>query len=155
MVLLHPDTRTEAAESIRGLIDASVLTPADAFRLKPEATGDGDAEPTTVSTRAGRRRTLATLTIGQIAMVTGACNQLMRSRGVRSCPSTPDSPGRKADTVSEIPEADHARELGTDSRDHHAAATSWSFPFDIVHQISSTSTRTAAPNAPAKSQSVW
>ena len=36
--LEHPDTRTEAAGGIRGLIDAIVLPPADAFRLKPEAT---------------------------------------------------------------------------------------------------------------------
>jgi hypothetical protein len=37
--LEHPDTHTEAADAIRGLLDAIVLTPAHAFQLKPEATG--------------------------------------------------------------------------------------------------------------------
>ena len=34
LALERPDTRTEAAEAIRGLIDAIVLTPADAFGLE-------------------------------------------------------------------------------------------------------------------------
>jgi hypothetical protein len=57
--LQHPDTRTEAAEAIRGVIDAIVLAPADAFRLKPEATGDGVEDATAVPIRAGRSRILA------------------------------------------------------------------------------------------------
>ena len=97
-----PDTRTEAAEAIRGLIDAIVLTPADAFRLKPEATRAGEEDATAVPARAGRKSHPGALTIElrgnlaamlsaaqnatrspetgdlelQIAMVAGACNPL-------------------------------------------------------------------------------
>jgi site-specific DNA recombinase len=61
--LEHPDTRTEAAEAIRGLIDAIVLTPTHAFRLKPEATGDELENATAVPTRPGRRPHPGALTI--------------------------------------------------------------------------------------------
>ena len=59
LALEHPDTCTKAAEAIRGLIEAIVLTPADVFRLKPEATGDGVEDSSAVPTRAGRHRILA------------------------------------------------------------------------------------------------
>ena len=81
LALEHPDTRTEAAEAIRGLIDAIVLTPADAFRLKPEATGDG-VDVTAVATRSGRTPHPGALTIelrGNLAAVLSAAQNATRS----------------------------------------------------------------------------
>jgi len=72
----------EAAEAIRRLIDAIVLTPADAFRLKPEATGDRMAEATAVSTGAGRRPHPGALTIerkGNLAAMLSAAQNATRS----------------------------------------------------------------------------
>jgi hypothetical protein len=53
--LQHPDTRSEAAESIRGLIDAIVLTPA-AGALEARVVGRGvESGPRPAATRAGFR----------------------------------------------------------------------------------------------------
>jgi hypothetical protein len=58
------------------------LTPADAFRLKPEATGDGVEAATAVPTRAGRRLHPCALTIelrGNFAAMLGAATNAKRS----------------------------------------------------------------------------
>jgi site-specific DNA recombinase len=71
--LEQPETRTEATEALRGLVDAIVLTPTDG-ELKIELKGNL-AAMLSAATNAKRSPETGDLSL-QVEMVAGACNQL-------------------------------------------------------------------------------
>jgi hypothetical protein len=71
--LEHPETRTEASEALRGLIDAIVLTP-DEGTLRIELRGNL-AAMLSAATNAKRSPETGDLSL-QVQMVAGACNPL-------------------------------------------------------------------------------